>query len=98
MKNRPYVVSTVLIILIATISFNSSNVSEIPKAWDVDKLHSQHLPYPDTTMVAEPISEEYYSELPERVAYKMYPFYMPGKDRKDIMNGCVSRSLKSFLR
>src|SRR5687768_8021350 len=82
MTNRAYVVLTTLIILIATISFNSTKVSEIPKAWDMDALHSMHIPPPDTSVVMEPASEEYYYALPERIVYKTYPFYMPGKEPK----------------
>ena len=41
-----------------------------------------HLPFPDTSVKTNPISEEYYYQLPERVAYKTYPFYMPGKEPK----------------
>ena len=41
-----------------------------------------HLPFPDTSIKTNPISEEYYYQLPERVAYKTYPFYMPGKEPK----------------
>jgi hypothetical protein len=80
MKNRRYVSLTLLTILIATLSFNSSKVSEIPKAWDIEKLYSMHLPLPDTSIELEPVSEEYYYALPQRVAYKAYPFYMPGKE------------------
>lgn len=62
-------------------SINHNN-GTIPKVWDIEKLRSMHLPYPDTTMVMEPVSEEYYYALPERVAYKTYPFYMPGREPK----------------
>jgi hypothetical protein len=54
----------------------------IPKVWDIEKLRSMHLPYPDSTMNMEPVSEAYYYSLPERLAYKTYPFYMPGKEPK----------------
>ena len=41
-----------------------------------------HLPFPDSSIRTNPVSEEYYYQLPERVAYKTYPFYMPGKEPK----------------
>ena len=76
-----YVV-TILITIIALLSFNYGSVYLIPKAWDIEKINSMHLPLPNTTMVAEPVTEDYYYALPERIAYKMYPFYMPGKEPK----------------
>src|SRR5688500_5209730 len=79
---RSSIVIIIFLILIATISFNSSKVSEIPKVWDIEALHSMHIPPPDTSVVMEPASEEYYYALPERVVYKTYPFYMPGKEPK----------------
>src|SRR5687768_7648097 len=80
-KYQIYLVTT-LVIFSAILNFNSSDVSPIPKAWDVEKLHSMHFPLPDTSMAPDPVSEDYYYALPERVAYKMYPFYMPGKEPK----------------
>jgi hypothetical protein len=82
MSKQKIFLLTVLVSFAAVLNFNSGTVSPIPKTWDVEKLHTQHLPYPDTTMVAEPVSEDYYYALPVRVAYKMYPFYMPGKEPK----------------
>lgn len=41
-----------------------------------------HLPFPDSSIKTNPVSEEYYYQLPERVAYKTYPFYMPGNEPK----------------
>ena len=46
------------------------------------RLKSMLLPHPDSTIEVEPVSEDYYYALPERVAYKRYPFYMPGKEPK----------------
>jgi hypothetical protein len=77
-----HVVLTGLILLLVIISLSFSSVYEIPKAWDVERLHSMHLPLPDSSIVVNPVSEEYYYQLPERVAYKTYPFYMPGKEPK----------------
>ncbi len=82
MKTTTRVVLTGLILLLVIISLSFSSVYEIPKAWDIERLHSMHLPLPDSSIVVNPISEEYYYQLPERVAYKTYPFYMPGKEPK----------------
>src|SRR5687768_11275398 len=82
MKTKIRPVLTGLALLIGILCLRFSNVYEIPKAWDIEKLHSMHLPYPDTTIVLEPVAEDYYYALPERKAYKMYPFYMPGKEPK----------------
>jgi hypothetical protein len=80
MKNSSYAVITLIMFLIATTSFHYSRVSEIPKVWDIEALHSMQLPYPDTSLVMKPASEAYYYALPERIVYKTYPFYMPGKE------------------
>jgi hypothetical protein len=54
----------------------------IPRTWDIEKLHSQHLPLPDTSIVRTPYPEELYNQLPVRKTYKAYPFYMPGREPK----------------
>ena len=80
-KHLPFLTAGVVAaVLIVSISYITQ--SPIPKVWDVDALHSMHLPYPDTSIILEPASEEYYYSLPERVVYKTYPFYMPGKEPK----------------
>ena len=63
-------------------SINAITHSPIPIVWDIDALHSMHLPDPDTTVIMEPASEAYYYSVPERVVYKTYPFYLPGKEPK----------------
>jgi len=52
----------------------------IPKVWDVEKIKTLHLPYPDSSIKITPPSEEYYYQLKERVSFKTYPFYMPGRE------------------
>ena len=64
------------------VSIGAITQSTIPKVWDVEALHSMHLPYPDSTVIMETSSEKYYYSIPERVVYKTYPFYMPGKEPK----------------
>ena len=81
MKTKPYLI-VALTLLVAILSFSIPDADKIPKTWDIEKLHSMQLPYPDTSMMVEPASEEYYYALPERVVYKTYPFYMPGKEPK----------------
>jgi hypothetical protein len=80
-KHQIYLIA-IFVTSSAILSFNYNNVDLVPKTWDVEKLHSMHFPLPDTSMAPEPVSEEYYYALPERIAYKMYPFYMPGKEPK----------------
>jgi hypothetical protein len=80
MKASTIILTAILFMFIAILNFNFGKIITIPRTWDIEKLHSMHLPYPDTTMVAEPVPEDYYYALPERIAYKMYPFYMPGKE------------------
>jgi hypothetical protein len=64
---------------ISLFSFVTSQFhTKIPRAWDVEQVRSMHLPYPDTTVRVEFISEEAYNKLHVRIPYKSYPFYMPG--------------------
>src|SRR5690349_22394020 len=79
---RLYLVILSIITLVLLLSFGITRHFEIPKVWDVEKIHSMHLPMPDTSIHINPVSEEYYYQLPERVAYKSYPFYMPGREPK----------------
>ena len=73
------------IVLVAMLSlvivgFTITQTSDIPKVWDMEQLQSMHLPYPDTSIKLGFISEKYYDQLPLRVAYKTYPFYMSGSE------------------
>jgi hypothetical protein len=52
----------------------------IPKVWDIKQLESMHLPYADTSIKLEFVTEAYYDQIPERISYKTYPFYMPGSE------------------
>src|SRR4029078_6796144 len=71
-----------LVTLITILSFSLRHFEEIPKVWDLEKIRSMQLPLPDGSVVITPVSTEYYYRLPERVAYRTYPFYMPGKEPK----------------
>jgi hypothetical protein len=79
--------ASVLIALISIICFASYTVKhlseEIPKTWDEEKLYSSLLPLVDTSIKVKPVPEEYYYRIPERVIYKTYPMYMPGREPKD---------------
>jgi hypothetical protein len=54
----------------------------VPQTWDMDQLKSMHLPYADSSVKLEFVSEEYYRRIPVRISYKTYPFYMPGYEPK----------------
>lgn len=71
-----------VIVIITMLSFVISEKPDIPKLWDMEKLKSAHLPLIDTSIHVEPISEELYNQIPERVAYKTYPLYLPGSEPK----------------
>jgi len=70
----------VTMLSLAIVGFTITQTSDIPKVWDMEQLQSMHLPYPDTSIKLGFISEKYYDQLPLRVAYKTYPFYMPGSE------------------
>jgi hypothetical protein len=82
MKQKFQLLSILTLLLVGILSFQFNRSSVIPKTWDMKRLHSMHLPLPDTSIKKNPVSEEYYYQLPERVAYKTYPFYMPGNEPK----------------
>ncbi|MFI5128341.1 MAG: hypothetical protein ACHQFX_00055 [Chitinophagales bacterium] len=56
---------------------------EIPRSWDEKKLSSGQIPLVDTSIKGTPVPEEYYYRIPERVIYKTYPMYIPGREPKD---------------
>jgi hypothetical protein len=78
--NFYFALASLLIFVI--VGFTIIRTNEIPKVWDIEQLESMHLPYPDTSVDLGFISEEYYNQLPERISYKTYPFYMPGSEPK----------------
>ena len=82
MKRKSQLLFILILLLLGSLNFRFDRSDLIPKTWDIKRLHSMHLPFPDTSVKTNPISEEYYYQLPERVAYKTYPFYMPGKEPK----------------
>ncbi len=49
-----------------------------------------HLPYADTSIRMEFVTEEYYDQIPERVSYKTYPFYMPGSEPEGYYDSLAS--------
>ena len=71
------------IILLALASYGFRYFEQIPRVWDLERIHTMHMPLPDSSVNFIPVSEEYYYKLPQRVAYKAYPFYMPGREPKD---------------
>lgn len=61
-------------------SFSVYRGADIPRVWDMKKLKTAHLPLADKSISVDPISEELYYRIPERIAYKTYPFYLPGRE------------------
>jgi hypothetical protein len=82
MKKFAVLAGLIVFILVAGYTVNRFN-EPIPKAWDDQKVHSAHLPLVDTSIHVKAVSEEYYYRLPERIAYKIYPMYMPGYEPKN---------------
>jgi hypothetical protein len=81
MKKKIWRVLLALVVLAGFLSFGIRQFQPpIPKVWDMERLRSMHLPLPNSTVQPEFISEDYYNQITERVAYKTYPFYMPGKE------------------
>lgn len=55
---------------------------EVPKTWDEEKLYSGQLPLANTSIIVKPVPEIYYYKIPERVIYRTYPMYLPGREPK----------------
>jgi hypothetical protein len=68
-------------LLFASYTVRHFNV-EVPKTWDEEKLYSGQVPLANTSIIVKPVPEEYYYKIPERVIYKTYPMYMPGREPK----------------
>jgi hypothetical protein len=78
-QNKRLTIVLSLLAAVSLFSFVTSHLHKnIPKTWDLEQVRSMHLPYVDTTVKVEYISEEVYNNLPVRTPYKSYPFYMPG--------------------
>ena len=83
MQKKTWIALLAIVSVVSLFSFTIGQFKpEIPKVWDVEKLESMHMPYPDTAAKIIPLTEEYYYQIPERVSYKTYPFYMPGREPK----------------
>lgn len=55
-------------------------VSGIPRVWTDAEMKNWELPNSRPEYSAEPVSEEFYYNLPERVIYKTYPVYHPDSE------------------
>lgn len=82
MKQKIALACASLVTLMTILNFGVPWRPNIPKAWDVDKIKSAHLPFADSSVKVSPVSADYYYRMPERVAYKTYPMYMPGREPK----------------
>lgn len=80
--NKSITLVSFLIIIISLLGFVVSKDNEIPKLWDMKKLKSAHLPLVDKSVDVTPIAEETYVKIPERIAYKSYAMYLPGREPK----------------
>ena len=83
MKNKkPALAAIILFTSVVLVGFGIVGDNEIPRLWDIKKLKSGYLPMADRSIQVQPIAEELYYKLPERVAYKTYPLYVPGREPK----------------
>ena len=79
-KKIPLTLAALFGLILLLSSAIRQSTAPIPKVWDVEQLKSMHLPYADTSDKLGFITEDYYNQLPVRVSYKPYPFYMPGSE------------------
>ena len=81
MKTKPKL--TVFLLLgVAVLSFSFIQIlqhyyPEIPRIWTNEALKNWELPNANPAYSVEPVTEEFYYALPERVIYKTYPVYHP---------------------
>lgn len=73
--------------LLPLLAFGLSNhsssyfsVLDIPRIWTDEAMKEWELPNSNPAYSAQPVSEEFYYSLPERVIYKTYPVYHPGHE------------------
>ena len=80
---KPYVnflVMTLLGLVILSFSFIENLEqywSDIPRIWTNEALKNWELPNANPDYSVEPVREEFYYALPERIIYKTYPVYHP---------------------
>jgi hypothetical protein len=76
--NKKYILISLFFLFIYLFdqSFKRVGVFDIPKTWDSIKIRQFLVPLVDTSVVLQPISEDYYYQLPEIKIYKSYPIYI----------------------
>ena len=83
MRIKKTTITICLMTAIVSLSgFAVNYFEEVPKLWRDEKIKTLHLPMADKSVEVKPISEELFYKLKEKVAYKTYPLYMPGKEPK----------------
>jgi hypothetical protein len=68
-------------VILVSYSFHRK-MPDIPKMWTAERVNSLFLPLADSSVKITAPSEEYYYKQRERVIYKSYPMYMPGREPK----------------
>ncbi|TPG65983.1 hypothetical protein [Hymenobacter nivis] len=63
----------------------------IPRTWDSTALAEAELPLATAKASPQQITAAYYYALPERVAYKTYPVYAPGREPAGYWEGLQKR-------
>lgn len=58
-------------------NFSVQFIQEIPRIWTDLAMKNWELPNSNPEFSAQPVSEEFYYSLPERVIFKTYPVYHP---------------------
>ncbi|GAB4053001.1 c-type cytochrome [Spirosoma litoris] len=59
-----------------------SYTPDIPRTWDSTAMATVELPLATSKASPKHVSSDYYYKLPERVIYKSYPVYAPGREPK----------------
>ncbi|MES2645341.1 MAG: hypothetical protein V4717_00595 [Bacteroidota bacterium] len=68
-------------LLLVSFSFHRQ-MPDLPKIWTTERINSLFLPLADSTTKVSMPTEDYYYKQRERVIYKSYPMYMPGREPK----------------
>ncbi|PWT74655.1 MAG: hypothetical protein C5B59_10655 [Bacteroidetes bacterium] len=83
MRNKkPALIAITLFTSVILAGFAIVGDPDIPRLWDLQKYKSGYMPLADRSVDIQQISEELYYKIPERVGYKTYPFYLPGREPK----------------
>ncbi len=77
--------------LLGAIVFAAAGQAQVPRTWTQSAIDSLTLPLSNAKYSPVHISEDAYYQIPERVIYKSYPVYAPGREPEGYMEWLKNR-------